>query len=83
MTPTEGSYVGPSSCNEYTDRLGAGQRVLSYSYYTPGFLLYKRRDLQSPILMIHFLLSGFIVQEFPFRVNRWKDNWKSQKQTLV
>ena len=36
MTPSEGSYVGPSSCNEYTDRLGAGQRVLSYSYYTPG-----------------------------------------------
>ena len=27
--------MGPSSCNEFTDRLGAGQRVLSYSYYTP------------------------------------------------
>ena len=23
MTPSEGSYVGQSSCNEYTDRLGA------------------------------------------------------------
>ena len=39
MTPSDGSYVGPSSCNEYTDRLGAGQRVLSYSYYTPGLLI--------------------------------------------
>ena len=39
MTPSDGSYVGPSSCNEYTDRLGAGQRVLSYSYYTPGSII--------------------------------------------
>ena len=34
--PPDGSYVGSSSCNEFTDRLGAGQKVLSYSYYTPG-----------------------------------------------
>ena len=35
-TPPDGSYVGPSTCNDFTDRLGAGQKVLSYSYYTPG-----------------------------------------------
>ena len=34
--PPDGSYVGASSCNQYTDSLGSGQRVLSYSYYTPG-----------------------------------------------
>ena len=31
-----GSYVGQSTCNNYTSALGAGQRVLSYSYYRPG-----------------------------------------------
>ena len=36
QTPPDGSYVGPSSCNDYTDSLGSGQNVLSYSYYTPG-----------------------------------------------
>jgi len=30
-----GEYVGRSSCNQYTTELGAGQRVLSYSYYAP------------------------------------------------
>jgi hypothetical protein len=33
--PTPGSYVGPSTCDRYTSALGAGQRVLSYTYYTP------------------------------------------------
>lgn len=33
--PPDGSYVGHSSCNLYTDHLGSGQDVLSYSYYTP------------------------------------------------
>ena len=81
MTPSEGSYVGPSSCNEYTDRLGAGQRVLSYSYYTPGLII--RETFTPGVLLINFLLGGLIVKEFPFRVDRWKDIWKSQKQTLV
>ena len=36
VTPPDGSYVGPSSCNKFTDLLGSGQKVLSYSYYTPG-----------------------------------------------
>ena len=31
-----GSYVGQSTCNNFTSALGAGQRVLSYSYYRPG-----------------------------------------------
>ncbi|XP_023335586.1 uncharacterized protein LOC111706882 isoform X3 [Eurytemora carolleeae] len=31
----EGQYVGKSTCNNYTTALGAGQRVLSYSFYTP------------------------------------------------
>jgi len=30
-----GSFVGHSTCNSYTSALGAGQKVLSYSYYTP------------------------------------------------
>ena len=30
-----GSFVGQSTCNSYTTALGAGQRVLSYTYYTP------------------------------------------------
>ena len=29
------SYVGQSTCNNFTSALGAGQKVLSYSYYTP------------------------------------------------
>ena len=33
--PPPGSYVGLSSCNTFTTRLGSGQNVLSYSYYTP------------------------------------------------
>ena len=36
VIPPDGSYVGPSSCNKETELLGSGQRVLSYSYYTPG-----------------------------------------------
>ena len=36
LIPPDGSYVGPSSCNLETELLGSGQRVLSYSYYTPG-----------------------------------------------
>ena len=34
-TPPIGSFVGPSTCNSYTSALGAGQKVLSYTYYTP------------------------------------------------
>ena len=33
--PPDGSYVGPSSCNLYTDHLGSSQDVLNYSYYIP------------------------------------------------
>ena len=33
--PPMGSFVGQSTCNSYTTALGAGQRVLSYTYYTP------------------------------------------------
>ena len=33
--PPLGSFVGQSTCNSYTTSLGAGQRVLSYTYYTP------------------------------------------------
>ena len=32
--PAPGSYVGPSTCDRFTSALGAGQRVLSYTYYT-------------------------------------------------
>ena len=35
IVPPDGSYVGPSFCNSFTDHLGSGQKVLSYSYYTP------------------------------------------------
>ena len=37
--PPTGSYVGPSYCNSFTDRLGSGQNVLSYSYYTPPHMV--------------------------------------------
>ena len=30
-----GDYVGPSSCNDFTSALGSGQKVLSYTYYSP------------------------------------------------
>ena len=33
--PPMGSFVGQSTCNSYTSAFGAGQRVLSYTYYTP------------------------------------------------
>ena len=36
VIPPDGSYVGRSYCNEYTDYLGSGQNVISYSYYTPA-----------------------------------------------
>ena len=31
----DGTYVGPSSCDEFTTALGSGQMVLSYSFYVP------------------------------------------------
>ena len=30
-----GTYVGSSTCNRYTSAIGSGQKVLSYTYYTP------------------------------------------------
>ena len=36
LVVTAGTYVGPSTCNNFTSALGAAQRVLSYSYYRPG-----------------------------------------------
>ena len=42
-SPPPGSSVGRSSCNYYTDLLGAGQDVLSYSYYTPGTVLHTKQ----------------------------------------
>ena len=33
--PAPSSCVGPSTCDRFTSALGAGQRVLSYTYYTP------------------------------------------------
>ena len=54
----DGTYVGPSSCDEFTTALGSGQMVLSYSFYVPtgrlvssttGDLallqIFRRRDL--------------------------------------
>ena len=37
-----GSYVGPSTCNNFTSALGAGQRVLRYSYYRPSVVAKKK-----------------------------------------
>lgn len=34
VIPT-GVYIGPSTCSDYSSVLGSGQRVLSYTYYTP------------------------------------------------
>ena len=31
----DGTYVGESTCDEFTSALGSGQNVLSYTYYTP------------------------------------------------
>ena len=31
----DGTYVGLSSCNEFTSHLGSGQKVVSYAYFTP------------------------------------------------
>ena len=31
----KGVYIGSSSCSDYTSALGAGQKVLSYTYYSP------------------------------------------------
>ena len=31
----DGTFVGPSSCDEFTTALGSGQMVLSYSFYVP------------------------------------------------
>ena len=39
--PPLGSFVGQSTCNSYTTTLGAGQRVLSYTYYTPWQVFLK------------------------------------------
>ena len=31
----DGTFVGLSSCDEFTTALGSGQRVLAYSFYVP------------------------------------------------
>ena len=31
----DGTFVGPSRCSHFTTALGSGQKVLSYTYYTP------------------------------------------------
>ena len=31
----DGTWVGPSSCDQFTTALGSGQRVVSYSFYVP------------------------------------------------
>ena len=35
LSVPQGSYVGQSTCNNFTSALGAGQKVLSYTYYSP------------------------------------------------
>ena len=35
LSLADGSYVGASSCDDYTSALGSGQDVLSYTYYSP------------------------------------------------
>ena len=30
-----GVYIGKSTCDEYTSAIGSGQKVLSYTYYSP------------------------------------------------
>ena len=35
LSVADGSFVGMSTCDGFTSALGSGQRVLSYSYYTP------------------------------------------------
>ena len=31
----DGTWVGPSSCDQFTTALGSGQRVVAYSFYVP------------------------------------------------
>ena len=45
LTVPHGVYIGPSSCNDYTSALGAGQKVLSYTYYSPWRTLKKQYGL--------------------------------------
>lgn len=43
----DSTFVGNSTCNDYASALGAGQKVISYSYYSPwkeGLKSYKRHD---------------------------------------
>ena len=40
-----GVYIGPSSCDQYTSALGSGQKVLSYTYYSPWRTLKKQYEL--------------------------------------
>ena len=35
LSVADGSYIGLSSCNQFTSLLGSGQNVLSYAYFTP------------------------------------------------
>ena len=35
LSVADGSYIGLSSCNQFTSMLGSGQNVLSYAYFTP------------------------------------------------
>ena len=37
-----GVYVGSSSCNDYSSALGSGQKVLSYTYYSPWRTIKKQ-----------------------------------------
>ena len=42
MTVPSGVYVGQSTCDLYSSALGAGQKVLSYTYYTPWRTVIKQ-----------------------------------------
>ena len=48
----DGTYVGPSSCDEFTTALGSGQMVLSYSFYVPTGRLVSSRARHLALLQI-------------------------------
>ena len=53
--PSDGSYVGESSCNKFTSHLGSGQNVLSYSFYVAVTLSYKKDEVTGEAHWMRYL----------------------------
>ena len=67
---SDGSYVGLSSCNQYTSQLGSGQKVLTYTYFTPWMSKIKD-ERKTPADEYYMLLEPLAVN-----ISRLYPGWR-------